>query len=108
MDADKRHEALAADYAAAVKNGKSALVISPIHAEGERATCEIRMKLKSAKKLGADEREFVQLKNLQWTQAQRADAQNYQAGQVVQFHQNAAGVLLPYIQNVAKETKAWR
>jgi hypothetical protein len=30
------------------------------------------------------------------------------AGQVVQFHHNAAGVLLPYIQNVAKETKAWR
>jgi hypothetical protein len=47
--------------------------------------------LKTAKKLDADEREFVQLKNLQWTQAQRADAQNYQAGQVVQFHQNAAG-----------------
>ena len=91
MDADKRHEALAKDYVAAVKEGKSALVISPTHAEGERVTREIRTKLKEAKKLGADERELVQLKNLQWTEAQRADARNYQAGQVVQFHQNIAG-----------------
>ena len=38
MDAERRHEALATDYAAAVKEGKSALVISPTHAEGERVT----------------------------------------------------------------------
>ena len=74
-----------------MKAGKSALVISPTHAEGERVTREIRAKLKAANKLGADEREFVQLKNLQWTEAQRGDARNYQAGQVVQFHQNIAG-----------------
>lgn len=91
MDADQRHEALATDYAAAVSAGKSALVISPTHAEGERVTREIRSKLKAAKKLGADEREFVQLKNLQWTQAQRADARNYRSGMVIQFHQNVAG-----------------
>jgi conjugative relaxase-like TrwC/TraI family protein len=91
MDADKRHEALATDYAAAVKAGKSALVISPTHAEGERVTREIRAKLKAAKKLAGDERELVQLKNLQWTQAQRADARNYQNGMVIQFHQNIAG-----------------
>ncbi|MGO9585327.1 MAG: MobF family relaxase [Limisphaerales bacterium] len=91
MDADQRHEALATDYAAVVSKGKSALVISPTHAEGERVTQEIRAKLKAARKLAADEYEFIQLKNLQWTEAQRADARNYQAGQVVQFHQNLAG-----------------
>jgi len=91
MDAENRHEALATDYAAAVKAGKSALVISPTHAEGERVTREIRAKLKAAKKLGTDERELVQLKNLQWTQAQRADARNYQIGMVIQFHQNVPG-----------------
>jgi len=91
MDADKRHEALATDYAEAVGEGKSALVISPTHAEGERVTREIRAKLKAAKKLSAGEREFIQLKNLQWTEAQRADARNYQVGQIVQFHQNLAG-----------------
>jgi ATP-dependent exoDNAse (exonuclease V) alpha subunit len=91
MDSDQRHEALAADYVSAVTNGKSALVISPTHAEGERVTREIRSKLKAAKKLGENEREFIQLKNQQWTEAQRADRRNYQAGQIVQFHQNVAG-----------------
>jgi len=91
MDAGKRHEALATDYVAAVKQGKSALVISPTHAEGERVTQEIRSKLKATNKLGPDEREFVQLKNLQWTAAQRADSRNYQSGMVIQFHQNVVG-----------------
>jgi conjugative relaxase-like TrwC/TraI family protein len=91
MDAEDRHEALATDYVAAVKKGKSVLVISPTHAEGERVTREIRAKLKTAQKLAADEYEFIQLKSLQWTEAQRADARNYQAGQSVQFHQNIAG-----------------
>ena len=65
--------------------------ISPTHAEGERVTARIRECLKQAGKLSGDEREFVQLKNLQWTEAQRADARNYQSGLVVQFHQNVAG-----------------
>jgi conjugative relaxase-like TrwC/TraI family protein len=88
LDADKRHDTLATDYVAAVSENKSTLVISPTHAEGERVTREIRAKLKAAGKLGTDEREFIQLKNLQWTTAQRADARIYQAGQIIQFHQN--------------------
>jgi hypothetical protein len=91
MDADQRHEALATDYTAAISEGQSALVISPTHAEGERVTREIRAKLKAVKKLGDDEREFIQLKNLQWTEAQRADARNYRTGFIVQFHQNIPG-----------------
>ena len=88
---ETRHETLAADYVAAVKERKSALVISPTHAEGERVTAQIREKLKASKQLGADERELVRLKNLQLTEAERTDARSYQAGQVVQFHQNAPG-----------------
>ena len=91
LPSETRHEALADDYAAAIKRGKSALVISPTHAEGERVTRQIRDKLKTVKKIGPDEREFLQLKNLQWTEAQRADARNYVPGMVVQFHQNVVG-----------------
>src|SRR5437870_91622 len=91
LAADERHEALAADYVAAVKAGKSALVISPTHAEGERVTTQIRLKLRALKKRAEDEREFLQLKRLQWTEAQRGDARNYQAGVIVQFHQNVPG-----------------
>jgi len=88
---EDRHETLAADYVTAIKKGKSALVISPTHAEGERVTARIRQQLKHAGRLHRDEREFLQLKNLQRTEAQRADARSYQPGLIVQFHQNLAG-----------------
>jgi conjugative relaxase-like TrwC/TraI family protein len=91
LPSERRHETLAGDYAAAIKRGKSALVISPTHAEGERVTRQIRLKLKGAKRIGVDEREFLQLKNMQWTEAQRADGRNYVPGMVVQFHQNVVG-----------------
>jgi len=90
---ETRYEVLADDYVAAAKAGKSALVVSPTHAEGERVTLQIRSKLKTARKLRGEEREFLQLKNLQWTEAQRGDVRNYRAGLVVQFHQNIPGFL---------------
>jgi conjugative relaxase-like TrwC/TraI family protein len=91
LPAESRDGALAADYVAAVNESKSALVISPTHAEGERVTARIRERLKRVGTVGRDERQFLQLKNLQWTEAQRADARNYESGLVIQFHQNVAG-----------------
>lgn len=66
---EDRREALAADSITAVKKGKSALVISPTHIEGDRVTTRIRERLKEAGKRRGDERDFLQLKNLQWTEA---------------------------------------
>ncbi len=91
LAAEDRHEALAADYVAAVEESKTALVISPTHLEGERVTRRIRERLKGTGQLLGNEREFVQLKNLQWTEAQRSDVRNYQPDMVVQFHQNVPG-----------------
>ncbi len=54
-------------------------------------TTRIRERLKLTGQLGSNERELLQLKNLQCTEAQRNDPVNYQAGMVVQFHQNVAG-----------------
>lgn len=88
---EDRHEALATDYVVAREEGKTALVISPTHIEGERVTTRIRERLKATGNLRGDEREFVQLKNQQWTEAQRGDAHNYQPDMVVQFHQNVPG-----------------
>lgn len=87
--ADSRYQQLAADYVQSVEDNKTALVVSPTHAEGERVTTEIRKELKGLNKLGHDERPLPQLKNLRWTEAQRADASQYQPGMVIQFHQNA-------------------
>jgi ATP-dependent exoDNAse (exonuclease V) alpha subunit len=70
----ERYKTLAADYLRAVSENKSALVVSPTHAEGNRITVEIRRALREQGKLGTRERQFDTLVNLNWTQAQVADA----------------------------------
>jgi conjugative relaxase-like TrwC/TraI family protein len=88
---DERYKQLAKDYADAVSRRKSALVVSPTHAEGEKVTAEIREELRQRGKIGSDERKFTRLINQQWTEAQRGDPQSYCTGLVVQFHQNVPG-----------------
>jgi conjugative relaxase-like TrwC/TraI family protein len=88
---DERYKQLAKDYADAVSRRKTALVVSPTHAEGEHVTAEIREELRQRGKIGSDERKFTRLINQQWTEAQRGDPQSYCTGLVVQFHQNVPG-----------------
>ena len=93
---DMRHLMLAADYADATAGGghnkaKTALVVSPTHAEGERTAAAIRDALKARGRLGKTEREFSSLRALSLTEAQRGQAGAYEAGEVIRFHQNAKG-----------------
>ena len=86
-----RYKALAADYVAAVSAGKSALVVSPTHMEGEQITDEIRLELRRAGRLGKEQRQCGVLTNANLTLAQRREAVNYRPGEVLVFHQNAKG-----------------
>ncbi len=94
-EADSYKE-LAAAYLAAVgekkKNGdyKSALVVSPTHAEGDRVTQTIRDSLKAQGRLYG-ERIVTTWVATHLTDAQKADATEYEPGYLVQFHQNAPG-----------------
>jgi conjugative relaxase-like TrwC/TraI family protein len=88
---DERYKQLATDYADAVSRRKTALVVSPTHAEGERVTAEIREELKKRGRLGTDDRKLTRFINQQWTEAQRSNPQSYHSGLSVQFHQNAPG-----------------
>ena len=88
---DARLSELADHYTQAVKRGESALLVTSTHYEGRKASDAIRDKLKQEKLLGADDREFTSLHNLQFTQAQKQDVRNYQPGMVAVFHQNAKG-----------------
>ncbi|MEZ6209982.1 MAG: MobF family relaxase [Phycisphaerales bacterium] len=97
-DAFDRYEALAKDYADAIGKGKSALVVSPTHAEGERVTQAIREQLKQHEgngvgkgRLTGEDRTIERLAATEWTAAERADPVNYAPGLVVQFHQNVGG-----------------
>lgn len=87
----ERHKLLASDYVQTVKQGKSALVVSPTHAEGRKVTEAIRGELKAAGQLGKAEKAFLQCRNLSLTEAERGDVKNYQPGYKVQFHQNVKG-----------------
>lgn len=91
IENDRRHERLAADYLQAVDEGRSALVIAPTHAEGERVTNLIRSSLRSSGRLSEEERTFTRLKSLHLTNAERQDAERYRGGFVVQFHKSAKG-----------------
>ncbi len=92
----KRYQQLAAAYLGAVsekkgdKQHKSALVVSPTHAEGARVTAAIRAGLKEQGKLG-EERTFTAWIPRHLTDAQKTDATEYEPGDLLQFHQNARG-----------------
>ena len=88
VDPMKPNEQLVTDYVAFIKKGKTALVISPTHKQGDDVTDAIRMKLKDAKLIGKKEVGVLRLINLNLTNAQKTDWRNYKEGQVVQFSQN--------------------
>ena len=96
VDGADRDNQLAAAYLEAVaekkKGGlpKSALVVSPTHAEGDRITQAIRAGLKSQGNLG-EERIIKGWTPSHLTDAQKADPTEYEPGDLLQFHQNAAG-----------------
>jgi hypothetical protein len=91
-----RYGELAAAYLSAVsekKRGgenKSALVVSPTHAEGNRITVAIRAGLKTQGKRGK-ERIVTAWVPSHLTDAQKADATEYDSGALIQFHQNGPG-----------------
>jgi conjugative relaxase-like TrwC/TraI family protein len=91
IDDEQRYAALAADYVATIEAGRTALVVSPTHAENQLITQQIRRSLQAAGLVADADRTFTVLENAGLTEAQRGDFVNYEPGQVLQFHQNAKG-----------------
>ncbi|MCC6358745.1 MAG: relaxase domain-containing protein [Phycisphaerales bacterium] len=87
----ERYKALANDYVETVEEGKTALVVSPTHREGEWITDEIRARLKQSGRLGEGERRFLALEGANLTEAEKADPLNYAPGDVLVYHQNVKG-----------------
>jgi hypothetical protein len=75
----------------ALADKKKTLVISPTHHEASLITAEIRRQLRDAGELGTEEREFEKLVNTNASEAERGLATTYLPGDVLVFHQNAAG-----------------
>jgi hypothetical protein len=87
---EERHRMLVADYLKAVDDGKSALIVAPVRAEGERLSGEVREALKERGVLGA-EKSFKVRKATGWTEAQKGDSRNYETGMVVEFNKAVSG-----------------
>lgn len=88
VDPLKPNDELVKDYVALIKKGKSALVVSPTHKQGDDVTNAIRTKMKREGLLGKKELSATRLTNLNLTEAQKSDWRNFSEGQVVQFNQN--------------------
>jgi ATP-dependent exoDNAse (exonuclease V) alpha subunit len=91
IDPANPHKQLITDYMAAVNRGKTALVVSPTHKQGEAITTEIRKVLKEAEMIGANEITATRYISLNYTEAEKADPRQYQPGLMVQFNQNVPG-----------------
>jgi conjugative relaxase-like TrwC/TraI family protein len=87
----QRYAQLAQDFLALSRKGAVPLVVSPTHAENAKVTAAIREAKREAGKLGP-ERPFIQYHNLQWEDPDKRRAENYHAGLIVQFNQNARGI----------------
>lgn len=82
---------LVEEYHKAFKEGKSILVISPTHEQGEVVTDAIRKKLRQEKRLGRKELTVSKLSSLNYTEAQKSDKRNYSKDQILQFNLNTTG-----------------
>lgn len=97
VEGEDRYRHLAADYIATISGKKqdgsaeTALVVSPTHSEAAKTTNAIRLGLKQSGLIGEEDRNFLSLKPLNLTEAQRTDGLNYTPGDVIQFVQNAKG-----------------
>ncbi|MCA9026697.1 MAG: relaxase domain-containing protein [Planctomycetaceae bacterium] len=92
ISGDDRHAELAAQYVQARQSQQSTLVVSPTHAEKDALTETIRNALRGAGAIGKEDVEFLRLKSLNLSDAEKRDLRTYRtSGTIIQFHQNVKG-----------------
>lgn len=90
-DSDQCQDEIAGAYLETVKNGKSALIVSPTHAEGQALSEIVRQKLKENGLIKAEDKAYDTQRNLYLTEAEKQDRASYEEGQIIQFRQNQKG-----------------
>jgi ATP-dependent exoDNAse (exonuclease V) alpha subunit len=92
IDPLKPNEVLVDDYFTAIKKGKSALIISPTHKQGDAVTDAVRAKLRAEKKIGKKEVNLTRYINLNLTEAEKQDPRHYKSGTILYMTQNRKGI----------------
>lgn len=90
---DETRQNVASEYVASLKAKEEAMIVATTHLQGKAVTETIRENLKSEGILHGKEQLFKTQKNLSFTKAQKQDTRSYEAGMIVQFHQNAKGAI---------------
>jgi conjugative relaxase-like TrwC/TraI family protein len=87
----KRLEAICGKYLEAIRKKKTSLIVAPTHGECRQIATAVRQALKAEGVISEAEQTVTRLERLNLTAAQRQDAVNYEPGNVIEFHQRAAG-----------------
>jgi hypothetical protein len=77
------------EYFESVDAKKDTLIVAPVHEEGDEITRSIRARLKERKEIGAEDKTFLQLKPLHWSEPEMADLGNYSGREVIQFRRGS-------------------
>lgn len=92
-DAETRCREAARAYIETLAAGRTCMVVSPTHAEGDAIAQKIREMQRERGELAGPDREYRRLRDLNWTEAERKDPVRYEPGMVAHFHQAAPGVV---------------
>lgn len=91
-DRDERLEMIAKRYANGLDAGETVLAIAPTNAEAELLHDRIREELSKREIVDKAEREFLQLKPLRLTEAEKSDPSKVAKGDVMVFHRKIGEV----------------
>jgi conjugative relaxase-like TrwC/TraI family protein len=91
-DTENLNGQLVRDYMEAINRGKTALVVSPTHQQGEAVTAELRKALRENGTIGEEDKTVTRYVNLNCTDADKSDPRMYQPGLAIQFSQNMKGI----------------
>src|ERR1700678_1730106 len=85
------YQSAADAYLQSVNKGKSALLVSPTWGEIEAVTEQVRNALKAQARLSVNEHSVTALDSLSWTEAQKRNVHQYEAGQKILFLRDGHG-----------------
>jgi conjugative relaxase-like TrwC/TraI family protein len=85
------YQSAADAYLQSVNKGKSALLVSPTWGEIEAVTEQVRNTLKAQARLSVNEHSVTALDSLSWTEAQKRNVHQYEAGQKILFLRDGHG-----------------
>lgn len=82
-------------YLGVIKEGQTAIMASPIHAEARSTAAVAREMLKSERLIDAQDHPLIRLERLDVDGPELRDPRHYQAGRVIEFHTKVKGKYQP-------------